>query len=1093
MGAESETGLQEIARFLPAAVPGFVGRDWVFQEVDRWLQEPAGARYFLLTGRPGCGKSAIAARLWDWSSGRASAPTGLSRIGPGFLSAAHCCTARDGASVHPREFARSLSLQLSARYPLFRQAVIDSSDRITATASAGTVTDHSTFIGFVIHNLSLNETDGTDAFQRVVRAPLEKLYRSGFTSPITILIDALDEALSYERRGGIVELMARLAGMPAQVRFILTSREDTRVLHSLPEADGLQLTQGESQRQRNQGDVRAYVTARLEREEALRGVVTAEQRDQVCATCVDAADGNFLYVRFLLDEIAQNKRALTDLGGLPRGLDLLYLESLNRMLEGGGSAWVARYAPVLGVLSVAQEPLSLQQISDFSRLGATDAAAAVSALSQIVEHVHEYALKGKAAAARFRLCHQSFIDFFRKPEIERRLGSAPNERYIPAGQWHQRIAEEYLNRGDAFRSAWDAYGLRSVARHLAQAAAESHEPDRHALTERLVRLVADPRFQDASLRALDDLAGLQQDLELAVQVASADAASAAPALLVSAAASFYEFRRTRLDPARPFELARSGQLEAAERGLALFELDVEWQQILLLLLAWIGHSRSPEPARTLLARVASSSSGPSPVIQRLAERIQTELSGRAPQLPSLPPVPPPQIAHQLVARMARALAIDQSITAQRNVSELAAALEGWSEGSGDFLSRFDSPLLVSYASRNPSEGEPLIEAYLAAHAGYTYVHYRNGSLLAMLPAVLAHPDAGWARGTLEKIGRLVLVTEPVRAMYALPTALLALQAKAGSSEAAAQLAVRLAPSSSAASADASADASIDTWGVKRRSLAALAEAAWAVCGKDKDKDAPGSGARTPRELVQAGLRDLFGLAGFQVTACLALSEASRMLCPDRVERCLKRAVSAAHNAREHVLCVRLTARVRALQLEEPSTASSPSLAERVSRLSLEASGPEFLPIHIIGERFEDRAEPALQAIDSYRGGLDSVETARQARTLRQLAEVFNRPLHDFLLANPGHGADEALARGAHVRVPDPGFRALLAARCAAEILADPRLPRDEQVELLQRLVPTALRSLSAVDRVLGRLLLAASPREPAVLSTIVADAARMTS
>jgi hypothetical protein len=37
----------------------FTGRQWVFDEIDRWLKE-SEERFFILTGEPGMGKSAIA-------------------------------------------------------------------------------------------------------------------------------------------------------------------------------------------------------------------------------------------------------------------------------------------------------------------------------------------------------------------------------------------------------------------------------------------------------------------------------------------------------------------------------------------------------------------------------------------------------------------------------------------------------------------------------------------------------------------------------------------------------------------------------------------------------------------------------------------------------------------------------------------------------------------------------------------------------------------------------------------------------------------------------------------------------------------------
>ena len=40
----------------------FTGRQWVFDDIDRWLKE-SEERFFILTGEPGVGKSAIAPDL----------------------------------------------------------------------------------------------------------------------------------------------------------------------------------------------------------------------------------------------------------------------------------------------------------------------------------------------------------------------------------------------------------------------------------------------------------------------------------------------------------------------------------------------------------------------------------------------------------------------------------------------------------------------------------------------------------------------------------------------------------------------------------------------------------------------------------------------------------------------------------------------------------------------------------------------------------------------------------------------------------------------------------------------------------------------
>ncbi|MBW4499646.1 MAG: ATP-binding protein [Scytonema hyalinum WJT4-NPBG1] len=43
--------------------PNFTGREWVFQKIYDWLFNPNASRYFLLTGKPGSGKTAIATHL----------------------------------------------------------------------------------------------------------------------------------------------------------------------------------------------------------------------------------------------------------------------------------------------------------------------------------------------------------------------------------------------------------------------------------------------------------------------------------------------------------------------------------------------------------------------------------------------------------------------------------------------------------------------------------------------------------------------------------------------------------------------------------------------------------------------------------------------------------------------------------------------------------------------------------------------------------------------------------------------------------------------------------------------------------------------
>jgi hypothetical protein len=289
-------------------------------------------------------------------------------LAPNFLSALHFCSARDRRWINPTIFAESLALQLSARYPLFAEALAEKrEDRqisIEVTQSATSFTGGQ-MVGVAIHKLDLGGLSAEDAFTRVVREPFEMLLGQQPDQQVIVMVDALDEALTYSGDMNMVSLLAHVEYLPPGARFILTSRKVEEIELTFRKATRIFLS-SQTFKAQNLEDIEHFVEGQLLRDVKLATRVNTLPREQVeslRAEVTKKATGNFLYVRFLLDAIVGGQQPPTELEGLPEGLDGLYFDSLERVLKLRKHRWRDEYAPLMGVLSVVQESVTQTQLA----------------------------------------------------------------------------------------------------------------------------------------------------------------------------------------------------------------------------------------------------------------------------------------------------------------------------------------------------------------------------------------------------------------------------------------------------------------------------------------------------------------------------------------------------------------------------------------------------------------------------------------------------------------------------------------------------------------------------------------------------------
>ncbi len=1040
----------------------FTGRAWVFEELSLWMEADDG-RAFVLTGGPGTGKSAIAARLAQMSSGSFSSDV-FPNLGHGALAYAHFCRALD-VSQDPVRFVEGLSASL-ATHPAFAEALleatgpdvrIEASQQVTKAESGARVTN------VLVKSLHVGNISPRIAFDRTVRKPLEGLYASGFDHQLLVLVDGLDEALTYTPEDNLVSLLGDVldhdAELPGRVRFIICTRPDPRVLAAVGQAS-IDL---DADAPTDVDDVRDYAFRRLT-------PVPEPARTEVAARVADSGQGNFLYARYVVDSLLAGPKvaAIDPLTlSLPKGLEGHYRDFLSRELTRNRERWEDRYRPLLGALAVARGAgLTASQAAQIIELSEDRAHDALQACAQY--------LTGPDSLSRYRIYHQSFREFLLGDPVYRVFPAVANER----------IATYLLARCEgAWETCQDDYVLTFTTTHLAEAIRLVDDSVKRArLASGLMSLLRDSGF----LKALDQGGTAPtpvSDLEQGLVALANDKAPPMVLPVIDSALSLTALRRHYLQPEQVIEFARAGDLEAVERRLESFPIDQAWRQAVFLTSVWLSADVNRPAAAAALRRLRSSLLGYDP-LSRLAQRVAADVLQESVIPSGLPPPPPLETAQQIVARMG---GIDprthpsmlweydlppgeQLLPAGRGLLEgpVGRGIEQVGDYEPIFAAEVEGPLLVSFAVASPESGDQLVREYIRLHAANTYVSYRNRSLWALLRSIVQHPSQAWVKAMVVEVAVGALAGDTLEFDECLGLAWLALCAEAGDAESSGLLGnIKLAEEYAARGLSGRALApGFDSWGEHKRRLGALGEA-FSVALRDRMAGAA---------MVELAFDVPYGFAGYSAPACLTLAE-SAVICLDDASRAVTRALhlarSSAHNVQDPVFCARTTSRWNAMALawwqQEGGRLTPLDIADVVNRFTARPGAPEFSPFHVVGETYEARsADPASVPMPEY---------IRNAATLAELANrVYEYPLSEFLRLNEGRwNPNQTLPPGSKVLVPDPWFAPLLAARLAAEALSSQTLPAAERRSLIQQLVPIAAGSPTCLDTVLARLLLAARP------------------
>ncbi|MBT2467723.1 hypothetical protein J7E97_07525 [Streptomyces sp. ISL-66] len=472
----------------------FIERRWLQERIER-----ARESHLLVTGEPGAGKTSLLA--------------GLARAHPDWL---RYFARRDSRSAlaggDVQSFLLAIGHQLARHRPgLFQPQRLE----VVVRQHVDTLLPDGSVVGIRIDDLKVSpfyRTASLHVEQRVTEAagavsgieigtagveprllepanlaylaligPAEALLAEDPTARIVILLDALDEFGAGPAPTSLLRWLAQGPELPPNVTLVMTSRPHAALAPLRHRATELPIDPTSPQVVE---DLLAFAAQVLSTEPLSAAAEAAGlYPDAFHRDVVRRAGGNFLYLstyaRALAGAVTAADRGLTarllDLAELPHGLTGLYAYFVETARADLGSlgmlevreprgpadtltpAWEGVGQPLLGVLAVAREPLTVEQLTALAGLRVWPRAVR-NVLARVRWLLDE-------RDGRTSLYHASIGEFL---TAERTRHDHPDS-WIDAVEWHQRIVRHYRGAARGWAEVpWDAvdgYGLLHLADH----------------------------------------------------------------------------------------------------------------------------------------------------------------------------------------------------------------------------------------------------------------------------------------------------------------------------------------------------------------------------------------------------------------------------------------------------------------------------------------------------------------------------------------------------------------------------------------------------------------------------------------------------
>ena len=432
----------DFSEFIVSSRSEFTGRTWLYQEMDEVLEQTE-TRGVLLIGNPGSGKTAFVCQLL---CSRTSSPIIHDRI-LGY----HFCMHSDKGTQSAAKFVQNLANMAASRIEGYRD-----------------ILSRDSFVQRVLQQSCTQDPEW--CFQEGIITPLNKLKRKP-KQPLYVIIDALDECAAD--KGEILSMLkSKVHRLPIWLKLIITSRYTSSITTSFKGMPSLELRSND---ERNLEDIENYVSnkiyplqgsiiSRIKAYFLIRNNDSPTQR--IVSTLVKKSQGNFLFVRVVLNVLLTSANGYNWTGNVPKTLDNIFQLYFERKFSTRESFQSLR--EIFEILVASYTPLSAEVIHSVIKLDNPSALDFEYDFMPKLEQVSLF-LGYELENGHVRIYHASLSEWLTSETNKGRLF------YINKQKGHKRLAKYYLKITESIEKNVTAEEAFHLACHIVEGGSDEHQ------------------------------------------------------------------------------------------------------------------------------------------------------------------------------------------------------------------------------------------------------------------------------------------------------------------------------------------------------------------------------------------------------------------------------------------------------------------------------------------------------------------------------------------------------------------------------------------------------------------------------------------